>query len=84
MIDIRPLQPEDHGTLAAMMVPYFEGIIARVNAIGGPKLDAEERADKAMQDLPNTLPPNGQTFMAWEDGQIIGTGALKILSLIHI
>lgn len=64
----------------ALMVEYFVGIVDKLRVAGGPELDAATLADATVANIADTLPPNGRLAFALDaDGQIVGTGAFRLV-----
>ncbi|MEL6583053.1 MAG: GNAT family N-acetyltransferase [Pseudomonadota bacterium] len=80
MTTLRPFEEGDRAVMSELLLPYFEGIVARFVSVGGERLDPHEMVQKSLDDLPNATPPKGQTFMAWSGAHCVGTGCLRKIS----
>lgn len=67
--------PEDYRSL---LVDYFDGIVERLSAVGGPDLSPVQLAEQTVEHVEETLPPRGGlVFVADENGRLVGTGCFR-------
>lgn len=76
----RPDRIEDPAALRALLREYYETILPRLAAVGGPSLSAEEMLAGFEDGLSAYLPPEGVTVLA-HDGKdrLVGCGFLRLL-----
>ncbi len=74
----RPDRIEDSAGLKALLREYYETILPRFAAVGGPVLSAEEMLADFEAGLVAYLPPEGVTVLAQDGrGRLVGCGALR-------
>ena len=68
----------DPSAFQALMREYYQVMIDKVIAIGGPAPSAEELAADTMAHLDDLLPPKGRTLLATVDnGTLVGCGVIR-------
>ena len=73
--------PPDREPMTALLKDYYELMIARVQNLGGPELNAGQAAiDEFWAEIDAFLPPNGRLILAKsDDGTLLGCGSLKTI-----
>ena len=73
-----PDRIEDAAALKALLREYYETILPRLEAVGGPHLTSEEMLAGFEEGLPDMLPPRGATVLAHDrKGWRVGCGILR-------
>jgi GNAT superfamily N-acetyltransferase len=74
----RPDRIEDPAPLRALLREYYETILPRLAAVGGPSLSADAMLEDFEDGLSAYLPPGGVTVLAHDDrGRLVGCGFLR-------
>lgn len=70
--------PPDLPAFQALMQEFFETMLAKLVAVGGPQLSAPELAAGTVANLDAMRPPKGRLLLATrDDGRLIGCGVLR-------
>lgn len=70
----------DRAAYHTLMVEYFQGIVARLSAAGGPDLAPVTLAGETLAHIADTLPPKGRLALAYDpDGRLVGTGSFRLI-----
>ena len=68
----------DPSAFQALMREYYQVMIDKVTAIGGPAPSAMELAADTLAHMDDLLPPNGRTLLAIDDnGTLVGCGVIR-------
>ncbi|NIZ62710.1 hypothetical protein DL239_17190 [Sedimentitalea sp. CY04] len=68
----------DPAAFQALMREYYQVMIDKVIAIGGPTPSANELATDTMQHMQDLLPPKGRTLLATDGGgTLVGCGVIR-------
>lgn len=78
MIVTRPDLIEDSAALRALLREYYETILPRLAAVGGPSLSADTLLEGFDEALAGSLPPEGAVVLAHDDRhRLVGCGFLR-------
>ena len=70
----------DPAGFEALMTDYYQIMIDKVVAVGGPRLSAADLAADTMAHLDDLLPPNGRLLLATaQDGALVGCGVIRLI-----
>lgn len=68
----------DRGALRELLIEYFEEMIPKVIAAGGPKLDPPDLVDPFLGDAHSYRDPHGCIVLAHDaNGRLVGCGTMK-------
>ena len=70
----------DPADFEALMTDYYQIMIDKLVAVGGPRLSAPDLAADTMAHLDDLLPPNGRLLLATaQGGALVGCGVIRLI-----
>ena len=75
----RLTEPPDRDKMNALLLGYYEGMIAGLLSVGGPKVDPNDPISDFWDHIDQFLPPDGALLIARQGDHWVGTGALRTL-----
>lgn len=78
-VDLRfvPAAP-DVPAFTDLLIEYYDEVLERLRAVGGPDLSGREFARETVAHLDGLLPPDNRLLLGWDtQGQLVACGSLR-------